>query len=150
MSTTKTIEKNILISAPKEKVWEILFTDAPYRIWAAEFSPGSHFETDWKQGSKALFMGSEGGGLTSHISEVLPNQFLAIEFDGFVGTDGTEDLESENAKMYKGIRETYTLVEIDGVTELDISAGSPEEYFDMMDTSWDKALVVIKNLAEQK
>jgi len=146
----KVIEKNIFINAPKEKVWEILFTDSSYRIWAAEFSPGSYFETDWQQGSKALFKGSDGMGLVGHISEVLPNQFLSIQYDGLIGTNGVEDVESEGAQVYKGVLETYTLVEIEGVTELDITSGMPEEYFEMMTDAWDKALQKIKTLAEQQ
>lgn len=146
----KTIEKNIFINAPKERVWEVLFTDSTYKVWAAEFTPGSYFETDWQKGSKALFRDSDGTGLVSHIAEVLPYQFLSIQFDGLVGSDGTEDLESEDAQTYKGILETYTLVEVDGVTELDVTSGMPEEYLDMMTMAWDKALEKIKALAEQK
>ena len=45
----KMIIKDIDINASKEKVWNVLFDDATYRIWAASFMPGSYAVTDRKE-----------------------------------------------------------------------------------------------------
>jgi uncharacterized protein YndB with AHSA1/START domain len=146
---TKNIEKNITINSSKEKVWNVLFSDDTYLIWAAEFGQDSYAETDWKKGSKALFKGKDGSGIVGHITELVEPDFLAIEYDGLINSDGSEDLESEEALVFKGKLETDTLVESDGVTELDIVSGMSEEYFEMMDKAWDKALLKVKELSEK-
>ena len=49
------MEKNefkILIDAPPEKVWNVLWNDASYPQWTSAFAEGSKVETDWKEGSK--------------------------------------------------------------------------------------------------
>jgi hypothetical protein len=48
----RTIEKSIIISAPVEKVWQILTTDGPIREWAKFFGPGTYPVAEWKQGGK--------------------------------------------------------------------------------------------------
>lgn len=45
----KEIIKDIDINASKEKVRHVLFDDATYRIWAAEFMEGSYAESDWQE-----------------------------------------------------------------------------------------------------
>src|SRR5688572_17172115 len=45
------------INAPKEKIWKTMLDDASYRQWTSAFHEGSYAVTDWKVGSKALFLG---------------------------------------------------------------------------------------------
>lgn len=61
------------IDAPKEKVWQVLWNDETYPKWTAPFGEGSRAETDWKEGSKVLFLGAEGEGMVSRIAENRPN-----------------------------------------------------------------------------
>jgi uncharacterized protein YndB with AHSA1/START domain len=56
----------ILINAPRERVWDVMLADETYRDWTSAFHPGSYFKGDWSEGSKMLFLGpnedgSEGG-----------------------------------------------------------------------------------------
>ena len=39
----------ITIDAPREKVWDVLWSDDTYREWTSVFSPGSRAETDWRR-----------------------------------------------------------------------------------------------------
>lgn len=59
----------VSINAPAEKVWKVLFDDATYRNWTSVFAPGSYAETDWKEGSKALFSDGKGSGMVSRIAK---------------------------------------------------------------------------------
>ncbi len=59
----ETKEFKISINAPKEKVWDVLWNDPFYRAWTSVFAEGSHAETDWKKGSKVLFLDNKGRGM---------------------------------------------------------------------------------------
>lgn len=149
MSTKKTIEKNILINAPKQKVWDTLFNDKTYRIWTESFIDGSYAETDWEVGSEIVFKGSKGYGMFGKIEEKLEPDFMCFKLEGLINSKGVKDSEGEEAKPYKDSRESYTLIETDGVTELDIVAVVSEEYFETMDKIWDEALLKVRELAEK-
>ena len=62
-------EFKVSINAPREKVWEVLWNDATYPAWTSAFSEGSHAVTDWKKGSKILFLDGKGSGMVSTIAE---------------------------------------------------------------------------------
>jgi uncharacterized protein YndB with AHSA1/START domain len=142
-----TFKKNI--NAPKEKVWDVLLGDKTYRVWASEFMPGSYADTDWKEGSKALFLSSDGNGMVSRIERNIPNEYISIHHLGMV-KDGIEDLTSDKVKQWAGAHENYTLKENDGVTEVTVDMDTDIEYKDYFLTTWPKALDKVKELSEAK
>lgn len=144
----KTIHQSIPIDASKEKVWSVLFEDQYARFWYAEFSPGTHAVTNWKQGSKASFIDDKGDGLLGKIVINRPYEKLAIEYQGEV-RKGIEDVDSPAAQVVKGGLETYTLTEEKGKILLSIAADMGDDYYDMMYSAWTKALSKIKELAER-
>lgn len=145
----KTIKKSIDISSTKEKVWDVLLNDNLTRIWYAEFSEGTHAETDWEIGSKAVFTDNSTKGIVGLIIENKPNEALSIEYTGVI-EGGIEDYESDIAKEMKGAHETYLLSQKNGTTHLSISCDMPENCFEMMSLQWDKAILKIKELSETK
>lgn len=144
----KTIKKSILIDASKEKLWDVLTLDQYTKDWYSVFSPGSYVVTDWKAGSKALFIDQSNNGMAAKVAESIPGKSLIVEYTGIV-TDGKEDLDSAIAQQYKGGRETYHLSEEHGATRLDISSDMDEQMFDMMSDKWEKAFERLKELAEK-
>ncbi|MBE9460868.1 SRPBCC domain-containing protein [Dyadobacter subterraneus] len=148
METAKLlIQKSILIKAPKEKVWDVLFTDPYIRIWYNEFSVGCYAVTDWKLGSKAVFKDDSESGLIGEIVASQPNELLSIEYTGVL-QGGVEDFESEMANQMKGGRETYKISDAEGGTFLEVDLDIAPEYFEMMSSAWDNAIVKIKELSE--
>lgn len=145
----KTIKNTIDIHAPKEKVWDVLLKDELNHIWYAEFMEGTHVETDWKVGSKAVFKDGTNSGMITKVIVNKPNEALSVEFQGAL-VNGVEDYDSAEAKGIKGGKETYQLSEKEGVTHLSIAADMDESYFESMSASWEKALQKIKELAEGK
>jgi len=145
----KTIKKSILIDASKEKLWNVLTLDQYTKDWYSVFSPGSYALTDWKPGSKALFIDQSNNGMAAKVVESIPGKSLVVEYTGVVA-DGKEDLDSAMARQYKGGRETYHLSEENGKTRLDISSDMEESMFDMMSDKWEKAFERLKELAETK
>ena len=144
-----TIKKSIEISAPPEKVYEVLVNDKYLPVWYEAFSKGSRAETDWKVGSKAVFTDDGLSGLVGRIVVNDPGKEISIEYLGVL-TGGKEDYESEMAKNFKGARETYRLSGQNGTTRLDVECDMGEDYADHMSAMWDKALQKIRELSENE
>ncbi|MGZ5242489.1 MAG: SRPBCC family protein [Bacteroidia bacterium] len=143
----KPIEKTIEINAPKEKVWDVLVKDELNRQWYAEFSEGSHAQTDWQEGSKVRFVDNSNNGIVGRIIESKPYESIVIEYDGEV-KNGEDDLESDTAKAMKGASESYKLSSKNGLTILNARLDMDEKYHDMMNKAWDRAAVKLRQLAE--
>lgn len=145
----QTIRKSINLNSPKENVWEVLLNDKFTRIWYAEFSAGSHAETDWKVGSKAVFTDDSKCGLIGTVITNKPCEVLSIEYTGFMDK-GVEDYTSDVAKEVKGGLETYHLSEANGITRLSIECDMSENMFEPMSVAWNNALQKIKKLTESQ
>ncbi len=140
---------NITIEASRETVWNILWDDKSYRQWTSIFNEGSYAVTDWKEGSKVLFLSPEGEGMLSTIAANKPYEFMSIEHLGTV-KNGVEDLDSEEAKQWSGARENYTLKTVNGKTQLNIETDTIQEYKNYFMETWPKALEKVKALSENK
>ncbi len=101
----------IEINANRKKVWDVLFGEKTYPLWAAAFSEGSKVETDWQKGSKALFIDESNRGMVSRIADNVPNEFMSIEHLGMYD-QGVEDYDSEQVKRWAGAKENYSLTEV--------------------------------------
>lgn len=115
-------EFRITIDAPRDKVWTTLWTDETYRQWTAPFGEGSRVETDWKKGSKVLFLGKENSGMVSSITDNRPNEYMSFQHRGIVN-NGVEDVDSEEAKKWATTSEEYTLNTVNKATELIVGPG---------------------------
>jgi len=139
---------NISINAPREKVWKVLWNDDSYRAWTSAFAEGSHAQTDWKKGSKVLFLDGQGSGMVSTIAENIPNEYMSFEHLGEV-KDGVEDLNSPKVQAWAGAHENYTLKTVNGQTELIVDMDINDEYKDYFVNTFPKALDKVKELAEK-
>lgn len=128
-----------------------MLEDASYREWTAAFNPGSYYKGSWEQGSKIQFLGpdpegkSEEGGMFAEIAENRPHEFVSIKMLGEI-RDGVETPYGEDAEGY----ENYTFVDKDGSTELLIDLkGIPDEYVEMFEDMWPRALEKLKEIIER-
>lgn len=146
---------SITIDTPKEKVWNTMLEEVTYREWTYAFNPtesskGSYFEGDWSTGSSMKFLGdAEDGivyGMYARIKENRPFEFLSIQHLGeiiggeekpFPGMEGVE------------VCENYTFTEVDGGTRVDIDLDTNDEYKDMFEGMWPKALEKLKEISER-
>lgn len=145
------MQSKITIDAPREKVWSTLWEDATYREWTSVFAEGSWAKTDWKKGSKALFLGTEDSGMVSVIADNKPNEFMSIKHLGTV-KDGVEDVDSPEARAWSGCLENYTLQTVNGKRELTVdmtTKGIPQDMLDYFAATWPKALDKVKEVAER-
>ena len=143
---------SIEINSPKEKVWNTMLEDKTYRIWTEAFSKGSHFIGDWSKGSKILFLGpnenGEMGGMVSRIKENKLYEYISIEHLGVV-ENGKEDTTSDAVKQWAGSLENYTFKNKDGKTELLVDMDINDEYKEMFEGMWPKALQKLKEISEK-
>lgn len=136
------------ISAPRQKVWEVMLNDATYREWSSVFMPGSYYQGDWSEGSKMLFLGpgvegEKDGGMVSVVKENRPQEFVSLEHHGEVHNG------VETPWEHFGY-ENYTLQDSDDGTEVLVDLLSlPDEYEDMFNGMWPKALEKLKEIAEK-
>ena len=140
---------SISIHAPKEKVWEALWSDSTYGLWTSVFGEGSYAETDnWKEGSKVRFLAANGEGMASLVVTHRPYEYMSFKHLGMI-KDGVEDTESEEVKKWAGALENYTLEQIDGTTNLKIEMDITPEHREYFEKTWPKALQKVKSLSEQ-
>jgi uncharacterized protein YndB with AHSA1/START domain len=149
---SKPIIKQIKINATAEKVWQVLLEPEMYQKWAKEFSLGSYYinSENLAVGSKVVFTDDSIYGLIGKVTINETNKQIQFTYEGQI-SNGVEDYTSEDViNGLKGSTETYILSESEGITTLEIDAPMGEAWYDDMILSWDKALTVIKELAESK
>jgi len=147
---------SIVIDAPREKVWEVMLGEETYPMWTDVFMPGSHFKGDWSEGSKILFLAPDESGKMSgtvfRVRENKPYELVSIENIGMV-KDEKEDITSKEATVYAGALENYAFKEINGATEVLVEQSPvmdiPDDYKDMYQDMWHKALQKLKELVEK-
>ena len=129
-----------------------MLDDASYREWTSEFNEGSYFEGSWELGSEIRFLGPNDGesadGMIATVAENRPHEYLSLEYTGQI-VDGVDDTTSATAKELAGSHENYSFSESGSVTTLSVDVDSAEEYADMMDEAWPKALATLKAIAER-
>ncbi|HMN24686.1 MAG TPA: hypothetical protein PKE38_09300 [Ignavibacteriaceae bacterium] len=141
-----------IINASTEKVWDTMLEDKTYRIWTEEFAPGSHYIGNWNQGSKIFFLGPSNdgklAGMVSRIKENKLHKYISIEHLGEV-YDGVEDTTSDRVKIWAGALENYTFIDKNGKTELVVDLDINEEFKEMFEDTWPKALRKLKSICEE-
>jgi hypothetical protein len=135
------------IRAPKETVWRVMLDDVTYQRWSSIFHEGSYAVTDWKEGSKALFLTPGRNGMLSKIVVNRPNEFLSIMHQGIV-KNGEELRETDEAKQWAGALENYTLRDTGDDSILTIEIDVADEYKKYFEETWPKALQKLKEIVE--
>lgn len=139
-----TLNFSIKINAPKERVWDKLWSDAGYRQWTSAFAQGSYAESDWEEGSPIKFLGPNGEGMFAIIEKKVPLQEMTFKHLGEI-KDGKEE-----PKDWAGARESYFLREVNGLTELDVSLDTTEDFQNYFKETFPKALQVVKQISEER
>jgi hypothetical protein len=146
---------SIVINAPREKVWHTMLDAPTYSEWTKVFSPGSRFEGSWDEGSEIKFLGPSEGetsdgseGMYSRIAENRKYEFVSIEHLGII-RNGEIDTTSDEVKKWTPAFENYTFKDVEGGTEVQVDMDSADEYAEMFNGLWPKALEALKELAEK-
>lgn len=144
----ETLSYEIVINAPKQKVWDVLWNEKTYSKWTQYFSPGSRMKSDWKVAGKTYFVNAEGAGMVSTIDTLEEPDQIIFKHLGMVDENGHEDTESMEVKQWSGCFEKYILIDYDGKTKLHTEIQVEKAWEDDMNAGFTKGLEVVKNLAE--
>jgi hypothetical protein len=136
------INFSIQINAPKEKVWEKLWSDEGYRRWTAAFTEGSYAESEWKEGSRIKFLSPGGNGMFGIIKQKIDFERMTFQHLGEI-KDGKEE-----PKEWAGAIEDYQLKDKNGGTELLVELEMNEAFHDYFNSTFPKALQILKDLSE--
>lgn len=143
------INFSIDISAPREKVWDVLWTDKTYREWTSVFTEGSYAESDWNEGSKILFLSPKGDGMSSLILKKDPPEFMSFKHIAMVKNSEEQPLDEES-KKWSGALENYKLITNGTGTTLTVEMDANEDMQAYMNTTFPKALQKVKELSEKE
>lgn len=142
---------DIIINAPKQKIWDVLWTPETYSEWTKYFNPKSIslMKSDWKVGGKTYFTNSDGEGMVSTIDSLEKPDQIVFKHLGMVDKDGKEDTQSKEVMEWNGSFEKYFLISLDnGTVKLQAEVQAESEWKDHMNEGFTKGLQIVKDLAE--
>jgi len=143
----KEVQFVVEIHASREKVWDILWQDETFREWAGIIDPGTFMVGELKEGNEVQFISAENGyGVTSLVEKVTPGEFLLLRHEADTQDTGKDLREKE----WTGGKESYSLVEKDGITTLTTTFDVPPELEEYFNDAYPKALQRAKELAEKQ
>lgn len=139
---TDTIKKSVPIMAPAAVIWNIVLT--PDNQWGKAFGGGAFVKTDWKPGSEVIWTDTSGDiGARGVVKEHREMDYLQV--------DMYDDINAPAGSATGEYAEKYKLTGNNGGMTLSIESGPlPKKYMKEHTEMWDKALEIIKELAEAK
>lgn len=136
------------INASPEKVWQALWDQVYYETWTSAFTENSTVQTDnWREGSRVMFVDGTGNGMISRVEAHRPGAFMSFMHLGMI-VDGVEKMQDETEGGWAGAIENYTLTENEGACNLLVETDMLDEFVSHMESTWPRALEILKGLAE--
>lgn len=149
------IRYSITIQAPVGKVYDCMLgltSKSSYEYWTAAFNPTSTYEGSWEKGTKIRFVGTDEhgkkGGMLSEVEDNQPGHFVSLRHYGFI--NGDEDITTgEQVEKWAGGHENYHFSATTEGTLVTVEMDTLEDYLDYFNQTYPKALIKLKELAEQ-
>lgn len=139
----KKISYNIEINAAAKKVWQVLWFMDTYKKWTSVFAEDCTYIGNWQEGTTIQFVNAAGNGIYAIIQKNIPHLQMTIQHQGEL-KDGVQ-----KPSEWAGAIEQYNLTEQNGITTLQVSMDTTEEMEAYFTETFPKALVLIKQIAEQ-
>ncbi len=137
------------IDASRERVWSTITELGSYKKWAVAFSPNSQFIGTWEQGKTIRFFDPNLGGTIARLSTVSFPEKIVAEHVAIASKNGDIDTESDVAKKWIGVRESYSLATVGGSTLLTVDILTHADFKQMFDDAWPEAFRRLKAVCEQ-
>ena len=125
----------------------MLWNDETYRIWTEAFYAGSYAVSKWKEGDKIQFLSPDGSGMYSKIVENKSNMLMSFKHIGNIKNFEEQPIDEETKEWVNSLEANH-LTETNGITKLDVSLNSVEQYKDYFDKTLPVTLKNVKELAE--
>jgi len=146
---TKTLTFEIVIRAPRARVWATMLDPETYKAWTSAFCEGSYFVGSWDEGAKIQFLSPSGDGMTAVIAENRLHEFVSIRHLGVI-EKGVEDTSSEKVRAWAPAYENYRFSDLPEGCRLTVTVDTVAEYEQYMRDTFPKALALLKELAEKR
>ncbi|MDP4301522.1 SRPBCC family protein [Leptothrix discophora] len=143
----KTLTFDILIRAPRVRVWQTMLGAETYKVWAAAFCEGTYYVGSWDAGSKMRFLAPSGEGMLSEIAEAVPFEFVSIRHLGMV-ENGVEDTTSDKVRAWAPAYENYRFSDDPAGCQVVVTLDTAAEWEDYMQDTFPRALGRLKSLCE--
>ena len=143
------LEFKIMIACHKQKVWDTMLHPDTYKEWVAASWPDSFYKGRWAENENIRFISEDGSGTLAHIESLIPYKYIRAKHIAILNEGGVEDRESELAKNWIGITESYTFNSTQEGTELTINIETRDEWKKMFTDGWPDALAKLKAICEQ-
>lgn len=138
----------ITLKASPEKVWNSLWEIENYKKWTGIFCQGSYYVTEsFTQGNKIHLLAPNGGGMYSILDQVIENKLLVFRHIGELKDFKEQPIDTQT-QIWTNALESYQLTPFENSTELQITVDTIEDYVDLMNNTFPKALEVLKTIAE--
>lgn len=145
----KTLTFKISINAPKERVWEVLWSDKSYQEWTSVFCEGTYVVSNWKEGDSIQFLSPNGSGMDSVVFKRIENEYMAFKHLSEVKEFKVMPVDTTD-QGWSGAMETYRLTSDENGTLLEGTMDMVEKYIDYFQTIFPKAFEKVKALSEKK
>ncbi|MGL3001111.1 SRPBCC domain-containing protein [Flavobacterium sp. RSSB_23] len=145
----ETLHFSILIQAPKEKIWAVLWDDATYRQWTSAFCEGTYAVSDWEEGSKIHFLSPTGEGMNSLIQTKQEYEYMAFKHLGELKNFQEMPID-EATQVWTGAMETYRLTTTTDGVLLETTMDCLAQYQQYFEDTFPKGLTIVKQLSETK
>jgi uncharacterized protein YndB with AHSA1/START domain len=140
---------SISIACDKQKVWDTMLHPDTYKQWVAASWPASFYKGQWAENENISFISEDGSGTLAHIEAIVPYQYISAKHIAILGEGGVEDTESDFAKNWIGINESYTFNSTNEGTDLIINIETKKDWAKMFNDGWPGALAKLKEMCEQ-
>jgi phage-related protein len=140
---------SISIACDKQKVWDTMLHPDTYKEWVAASWPDSFYKGYWAENENISFISEDGSGTLAHIESLVPYKYILAKHIAILNAGGIEDRESELAKNWIGISESYAFNNIGEGTELTINIETRDEWKKMFNEGWPAALAKLKEICEK-
>lgn len=140
---------SVIINAPAQKIWDVLWNENTYKEWTQFFSPGSNYQSEWKLGGKTFFLDASGRNGAYAIIEKLdePNTVI-FKHAGYL-MDGKIVNNTREVIDWLGAEEKYFITQFDGYCKLQGETNTSPEYVQHMKEGFIKGFEKVKELAEK-
>lgn len=144
-----TLTFDIIIQAPRQRVWHTMLDLKGYETWTAAFCEGSSYVGSWEPGARIHFVGPSGDGMVAEIAEHQPQVLVSIRHLGEL-RQGVEDTTSDAVRAWAPACENYRFADTpDGGCALSVSLDCVAAYEGFMREAYPRALALLKGLCEQ-
>ncbi len=121
---------------------------ATYHHWAKAFSPKSTYEGEFQQGAFVKFIAPDLGGLKAVVEDFCRYDRIRFRHMALINKDGSEETESETARLWVGATEEYSFSESEGGTQLSVVLEIHKSCENMFNDGFPNALTLLKELCE--